>query len=190
MYDKYKRLGTKKEGILMIPIIDPKLLKYKSKKDNSLCVNPPGEIGYNIVFSTEKSFCEILDSFKNENLLNYNSLIASDDKEIGLFNYILNDLSDKLLKKLNKKKKFKVFLTQDKEALNEFCEINSLETKIELDKSKISYFWYDTNHMFFDSNTFAINFGQYNKKFIQAAARYTNYNLTYKDRKYICSKFK
>ena len=161
------------EGILLIPVgsFPPKSgLNVPNNKDGIIRLGPSGGNGYNVVFSTRKSFYELFFGFKDENIFYPGSLAISNDDIIGWYNVGLEGLTRENIIRLSNQEDLFFRLSRNRDG-------------------RTGYWWYESSHDYFkDTKTFAVNLQEYTERILEVAYKFASYNVKDSDKEWLNSK--
>lgn len=139
-----------------------------------------GDAGYNVIFSTIKSFYQVYSGFKEAGLISPKSIVCCDDEKIGWYNFRLEDLLDNDLIRLSQKDDLWIRLIQK--------DTRHFPTMIQdVDPTKLVWWWYESIRPPFKAKTFAVNLSEYDGRVLEIAYRFTNHKITDEVKATICS---
>ena len=161
------------EGILLIPVgsLPPRSsLKVANSTDGIMRLGPSGGNGYNVVFSTRKSFYELFYGFKDENIFYPGSLAISSDVIIGWYNVGLEELTLENIIRLSNQEDLFFRLSRNRDG-------------------RTGYWWYESRHDYFkDTGTFAVYLQEYTERILEVAYKFASYNVKDSDKEWLKSR--
>lgn len=178
----YPRIGS---GILMVPVGEiPSKARALVKPDEegkfevymTLC--PAGDPGYDIAFSTQRSFSEVISGFREREVINPKSIVCCNDNEVGWYQYRLEDLSPETINRLSQNDGLLLMLKQYKND-------GPIE---EFDPTKLTHWFYESKNPFFSGKIFAVNLAKYDERVLEVAYQFTDYKVNDEDKGMIRAK--
>jgi hypothetical protein len=109
----------------------------------------------------------------------------------GWFKYRLEDLDLTHIRGLSLRGGFSMMLSQSERHLRRFYEENGIEGDpaemyaADSDKSKLTHFFWEGVHSFFDTTTFSLSLKGYDLHALNVAYHYTNYDVSKADKRSI-----